>query len=52
MAFAGGAATGGIVVASKKKGNACRKCRWALLLISIVIFVSIFSIVNLIHRNR
>ena len=52
MAFAGGAATGGIVAASKKKGKVYRKCRWALLISSIVVFVSIFSIVILTHRNR
>ena len=52
MAFAGGAATGGIVAAYKKKGKASRKYRWALLLISIAVFVSIFSIVVLTHRNR
>ena len=52
MAFAGGAATGGIVAACKKKGKTSRKCRWALLLISIVVFVGIFSIVILIQRKR
>ena len=52
MAFAGGAAVGGFVAACKKNGKPSRKGRWALLIIAIVVFVSIFSIVILTHQNR
>jgi hypothetical protein len=52
MAFAGGAATGEFVAANKKRGKLCQKCRWTLLVSSIVVYVSIFSIVNLAYLNR
>ena len=52
MAFAGGAAVGGIVAVYKKNGKSSRKGRWVLLIIAIVVFVSIFSIVILTHQNR
>jgi hypothetical protein len=52
MAFAGGAALGGIKAACKEKHKSHKGGRWIYLLIAIVTIVVIFSIVILSNQNR